>query len=120
MSKIVDVKALEVLDSRGNPTVAVDVILESGAIGKIREVHGEFLKFALKGDEPVPPLPRNENTPTSISTTATTRMTMPRMAIAPPTRSPPPLPSTASCPAWRSTSRMNAPPTIVSRPKMMK
>lgn len=33
MSKIVDVKALEVLDSRGNPTVAVDVILESGAIG---------------------------------------------------------------------------------------
>ena len=33
MSKIVDVKALEVLDSRGNPTVAVDVVLESGAIG---------------------------------------------------------------------------------------
>ncbi|GAB6046321.1 phosphopyruvate hydratase [Methyloparacoccus murrellii] len=33
MSKIVDVKALEVLDSRGNPTVAVEVILESGAIG---------------------------------------------------------------------------------------
>jgi enolase len=33
MSKIVEVKALEVLDSRGNPTVAVDVVLESGAIG---------------------------------------------------------------------------------------
>jgi enolase len=33
MSKIVDVKALEVLDSRGNPTVAVDVILESGTVG---------------------------------------------------------------------------------------
>ena len=33
MSKIVDVQALEVLDSRGNPTVAVDVILESGAVG---------------------------------------------------------------------------------------
>ena len=33
MSKIVDVKALEVLDSRGNPTVAFDVILESGAVG---------------------------------------------------------------------------------------
>lgn len=33
MSKIVDVQALEVLDSRGNPTIAVDVILESGAIG---------------------------------------------------------------------------------------
>ena len=33
MSKIVDVRALEVLDSRGNPTVAVDVVLESGAVG---------------------------------------------------------------------------------------
>ncbi len=33
MSKIKDVKALEVLDSRGNPTVAVDVVLESGAVG---------------------------------------------------------------------------------------
>jgi enolase len=33
MSKIVEVQALEVLDSRGNPTVAVDVVLESGAIG---------------------------------------------------------------------------------------
>jgi enolase len=33
MSKIKDVMALEVLDSRGNPTVAVDVLLESGAIG---------------------------------------------------------------------------------------
>jgi enolase len=33
MTKIADVKALEVLDSRGNPTVAVDVVLESGAVG---------------------------------------------------------------------------------------
>jgi enolase len=33
MSKITQVSALEVLDSRGNPTVAVDVVLESGAIG---------------------------------------------------------------------------------------
>ena len=33
MSKIVDVKAFEVLDSRGNPTISADVILESGAIG---------------------------------------------------------------------------------------
>lgn len=33
MSKIVDVKAFEVLDSRGNPTVEADVILESGAVG---------------------------------------------------------------------------------------
>lgn len=33
MSKIVDIKAFEVLDSRGNPTVEADVILESGAVG---------------------------------------------------------------------------------------
>ncbi len=33
MSKIVDIKAFEVLDSRGNPTVSAEVILESGAMG---------------------------------------------------------------------------------------
>jgi enolase len=33
VSKIVDIKALEVLDSRGNPTVSAEVILECGAIG---------------------------------------------------------------------------------------
>ena len=34
MSKIKDLKAREILDSRGNPTVEVDVILDSGAIGR--------------------------------------------------------------------------------------
>ena len=34
MSKIKDVHAREILDSRGNPTVEVDVLLESGAIGR--------------------------------------------------------------------------------------
>jgi enolase len=33
MSKIVDIKAREILDSRGNPTLETDVILESGVIG---------------------------------------------------------------------------------------
>ncbi|CAH0990693.1 Enolase [Sinobacterium norvegicum] len=33
MSTIADIKAFEVLDSRGNPTVEADVILSSGAIG---------------------------------------------------------------------------------------
>jgi enolase len=33
MSKIVDIKAFEVLDSRGNPTVMAEVILENGAVG---------------------------------------------------------------------------------------
>jgi len=34
MSKVVDVIAREILDSRGNPTVEVDVYLESGAFGR--------------------------------------------------------------------------------------
>ncbi len=34
MSEIVDVVAREIIDSRGNPTVEVDVYLESGVIGK--------------------------------------------------------------------------------------
>lgn len=33
MSKIINIKGREVLDSRGNPTVEADVILESGVIG---------------------------------------------------------------------------------------
>ena len=32
--KIKDVKAREILDSRGNPTVEVDVILENGILGR--------------------------------------------------------------------------------------
>jgi enolase len=34
MSDIVDVRAREVLDSRGNPTVEADVITADGAIGR--------------------------------------------------------------------------------------
>ncbi|MEK7698449.1 MAG: hypothetical protein AAB310_02620, partial [Nitrospirota bacterium] len=34
MGKIVDIFAREILDSRGNPTVEVDVILDSGAYGR--------------------------------------------------------------------------------------
>ncbi|MFM2350060.1 MAG: hypothetical protein RIR04_1026, partial [Pseudomonadota bacterium] len=33
MSTIIDIHAREILDSRGNPTIEVDVILESGAMG---------------------------------------------------------------------------------------
>ena len=33
MTKIVDIKAFEVLDSRGNPTVLAEVILEDGSVG---------------------------------------------------------------------------------------
>src|SRR5258708_332031 len=34
MSTIVDIQAREILDSRGNPTVEVDVMLASGAAGR--------------------------------------------------------------------------------------
>ena len=34
MSLIVDIKAREILDSRGNPTVEADVVLDSGAMGR--------------------------------------------------------------------------------------
>ncbi|MEY1661492.1 phosphopyruvate hydratase [Isoalcanivorax beigongshangi] len=33
MPRIVDIKAREILDSRGNPTIEADVVLESGAVG---------------------------------------------------------------------------------------
>src|SRR5205085_5636535 len=34
MSAIAEIKAREILDSRGNPTIEVDVALESGAVGR--------------------------------------------------------------------------------------
>jgi len=34
MGAIVDIIGREILDSRGNPTVECDVLLESGAMGK--------------------------------------------------------------------------------------
>ena len=34
MADIIDITAREILDSRGNPTVEVDVVLESGAMGR--------------------------------------------------------------------------------------
>ena len=34
MTAIISLKAREILDSRGNPTVEVDVLLEDGAFGR--------------------------------------------------------------------------------------
>ena len=34
MSEIADIYAREILDSRGNPTLEVEVFLESGAMGR--------------------------------------------------------------------------------------
>lgn len=44
----------------GGVYVKAKSMLDSGAIGKIREVHGEFLKYALTGDEPVEPAPTTD------------------------------------------------------------
>ncbi len=40
MSTIIDIHAREILDSRGNPTVEVDVILEDGTHGPRRSPLG--------------------------------------------------------------------------------
>ena len=34
MSKIIDIKAREILDSRGNPTIECDVLTEDGSLGR--------------------------------------------------------------------------------------
>ena len=34
MTRIVDIKAREIMDSRGNPTVEADVLAEGGALGR--------------------------------------------------------------------------------------
>ena len=34
MCQIIDIRAREILDSRGNPTIEADVILESGVMGR--------------------------------------------------------------------------------------
>ncbi len=40
MGKIIDVTAMEILDSRGNPTVQVEVVLDSGISGKAKVPSG--------------------------------------------------------------------------------
>ena len=45
MSQIADIRAREILDSRGNPTIEADVILESGVVG----LSGGLLGLALTG-----------------------------------------------------------------------
>ena len=34
MSRIVDIRGREIIDSRGNPTVEADVVLHSGIVGR--------------------------------------------------------------------------------------
>ena len=42
MTAIIDIHAREIIDSRGTPTVEVDVILESGAFGRAGVPSGAF------------------------------------------------------------------------------
>ena len=42
MTAIVDIIGREILDSRGNPTVEVDVVLEDGSIGRAAVPSGSF------------------------------------------------------------------------------
>ena len=46
MTKIVAISALEVLDSRGNPTVQAQVRLASGAVGEACAPSAAFTDFA--------------------------------------------------------------------------
>ena len=50
MSSIVDIVGREILDSRGNPTVEADVLLESGVSGRAAVPSGEDL--VEHGDQP--------------------------------------------------------------------
>ena len=47
MSAIVDVIAREILDSRGNPTVEADVLLESGVMGRAAVPSGASTGFLI-------------------------------------------------------------------------
>ena len=48
MSEIIGVNARQILDSRGNPAVEVDVILESGALGRAAAVSYTHLTLPTK------------------------------------------------------------------------
>jgi len=52
MSSIVDVVAREILDSRGNPTVEADVLIESGVHGPRRSAFGGFDRDARSAGTP--------------------------------------------------------------------
>ena len=57
MSSIADVRGRQVLDSRGNPTVEVEVWLDSGAFGRAMVPRGDR-KGAFVRNETVPILRR--------------------------------------------------------------
>ena len=44
MTEIVDIRAIEILDSRGNPTVEVEVALMDGSVGEKIKIPRQFPK----------------------------------------------------------------------------
>jgi hypothetical protein len=52
MSIIADIRAFEILDSRGNPTVQAEVILENGIVGTLQhhQVHQRVLERPLSSE----------------------------------------------------------------------
>ena len=49
MSAIADVTARQILDSRGNPTVEVDIRLASGAFGRAAVPSGASMRCPVRG-----------------------------------------------------------------------
>ena len=46
MTEIIDIRAREILDSRGNPTVEADVVLACGASGRAAVPSGAWIPVA--------------------------------------------------------------------------
>ena len=51
MSAIIDISAREILDSRGNPTLEVDVILDDGSLGRAAVPSGAVSYTHLRAHE---------------------------------------------------------------------
>ena len=55
MSRIADIRGREIIDSRGNPTVEADVILDSGVVGRAAVPSGAPPKrYSTPAPKPVP------------------------------------------------------------------
>ena len=82
MSDILDVYGREVLDSRGNPTVEVEVVLEDGSFGRAMVPSGAstgaFEACARAFRRPSSTLTTSALTPSWASTPSTSALSMPR------------------------------------------
>ena len=117
MSDILDVYGREVLDSRGNPTVEVEVVLEDGSFGRAMVPSGAstgaFEAYELRDGDKGRYLARVSRRPSSTSTTSaltpswasmlsTSAPSMPRWS---PRTVPPTRPISVPTPFWRVAGR---------------